>query len=52
MIDLADAKTKEVVWRGIAVKEIDTTATPEKRDRSVQQAIAKILRNYPPKQKQ
>ena len=51
VIDLADAKTKQVVWRGIGVKEIGTAAKPEKRDRNVQQATAKIMRQYPPKQK-
>jgi hypothetical protein len=51
VIDLADARTRQMVWRGIGVKEIDTAARPEQRDKNVQQAIAKILRDFPPKQK-
>ena len=51
VIDMADAKTNAVVWRGIGVKEINTTASPERRDRSVQQAVEKIFKNYPPKVK-
>jgi Domain of unknown function (DUF4136) len=49
VIDMADAKKNAVVWRGMGVKEIDTTAKPEKRDKSVTTAVNKIFKNYPPK---
>ncbi len=51
VIDMADAAKKEVVWRGVATKEIDTTAKPEKRDKNIQKAVQKILKKYPPEQK-
>ena len=51
VIDMADAKKKQVVWRGMGVKEVDTTAKPEKRDKSINNAVTKIFKNYPPKQK-
>ena len=51
VIDMADAKKKQVVWRGMGVKEVDTTAKPEKRDKSITNAVNKIFKNYPPKVK-
>jgi hypothetical protein len=51
VIDMADAKNKQLVWRGMGVKEVDTQAKPEKRDKSITNAVNKIFKNYPPKQK-
>jgi hypothetical protein len=51
VVDIADAKTKQMVWRGMGVKEVDTTAKPEKRDKSITNAVNKIFKNYPPKVK-
>ena len=51
VIDMADAKSKQMVWRGMGVKEVDTTAKPEKRDKSITNAVNKIFKNYPPKVK-
>jgi hypothetical protein len=51
VIDIADVKTKQMVWRGMGVKEVDTTAKPEKRDKSINNAVTKIFKNYPPKKK-
>lgn len=52
VIDIADARKGQLAWRGIGVKEVNTQAKPEKRDKSVNNAVKKILKNYPPKQKQ
>jgi hypothetical protein len=49
VIDLVDASRRELVWRGVAVDEIDVEAKPEKRDTAVNKAVEKILKNYPPK---
>jgi hypothetical protein len=51
VVDIADAKQGKVVWRGMGVKEVDTQAKPEKRDKSINNALKKIFKNYPPKQK-
>ena len=51
VIDIADAKQGKLVWRGMGVKEVNTTASPEKRDKSINNAVKKIFKNYPPKQK-
>jgi Domain of unknown function (DUF4136) len=51
VIDIADAKKKQVAWRGMGVKEVDTQAKPDKRDKSINNAVTKIFKNYPPKPK-
>lgn len=48
-IDMVDAKKKQVVWRGLGTKEVDTTAKPDKRDKNIIKAVEKIMKNYPPK---
>ena len=51
VIDLADAKKGQLAWRGVGTKEVNTQASPEKRDKSINNAVAKIFKNYPPKKK-
>lgn len=51
VIDIADANKGQLAWRGMGVKEVNTQAKPEKRDKSINEAVKKILKNYPPKQK-
>jgi hypothetical protein len=51
VVDLADAKKSQLAWRGMAVKEVQTQASPEKRDKSINETVKKIFKNYPPKQK-
>ena len=51
VVDMADAKKGQLAWRGMAVKEVKTQASPEKRDKSINEAMKKIFKNYPPKQK-
>ena len=51
VIDVADAKKGQLAWRGIGVKEVDMQNKPEKRDKSITNAVNKIFKNYPPKQK-
>ena len=51
VIDMADAQKKQVVWRGMGVKEVDTQAKPDKRDKSIANAVKKIFKDFPPKAK-
>jgi hypothetical protein len=51
VIDLADARQGQLVWRGMGVKEVNTQTNPEKRDKSINKAVEKIFKNYPPKVK-
>src|SRR5262245_31291624 len=48
VVDIVDAKTGSIVWRGIATKEIDTKASPEKREKNINKAAEKLFKNYPP----
>lgn len=50
-IDVVDAKTSTIVWRGMATKEINPKASPEKRDKNINKAAEKLFKNYPPKQR-
>ena len=49
--DMYEASKKELVWRGIATKTLDTNAKPEKRANNINKAVTKLLKNYPPKKK-
>jgi hypothetical protein len=49
VVDMADARKGQMVWRGMGVREIDTNAKPDKRDKNINNAVKKILKNYPPK---
>ena len=51
VIDIADARKNQMAWRGMGVKEVNTQANPEKRDKSINNAVKKIFKNYPPKVK-
>lgn len=49
-VDVIDAHAKSIVWRGMATKELDPKAKPEKRDKNINKAAEKLFKNYPPKQ--
>jgi len=46
-----DSTNKDLVWRGVASKTIDEKAKPEKQEKNLKKAVAKLLKNYPPKVK-
>jgi hypothetical protein len=47
-VDIIDARTRTIVWRGTASKEIDVKADPSKRTRNITRACERLFRNYPP----
>jgi hypothetical protein len=47
-VDMVDARTNKIVWRGMATKELDVDANPGKREKNINKAAAKIFKNYPP----
>jgi len=49
-VDIVDARTKRIVWRGMASKEIDVKADPSKRERNINRAAERLFKNYPPVQ--
>lgn len=50
-LDMYDPSDKQLVWRGTASKTLDPKAKPEKREKNLRKAVAKLLKNYPPKPK-
>jgi hypothetical protein len=51
VLDIYDPGTKQLVWTGRATKTIDPGSNHEKHMKNLDKAIAKLLKNYPPKQK-
>jgi len=51
VLDMYDPGTKELVWTGRATKTIDPGSNHEKNMKNLDKAVAKLLKNYPPKQK-
>ena len=50
VLDMYDPGTKQLVWTGSATKTIDTGSNHEKHMKNLDKAMAKLLKNYPPKQ--
>ena len=50
-LDMYDSANKDLVWRGVVSKTLDPKAKPDKRQKNLQKAIAKLMKNYPPKAK-
>ena len=50
-LDMYAPESKKLVWRGTASKTLDPKAKPEKQQKNLQKAMAKLLKNYPPKAK-
>jgi len=50
-LDMYATSPHTLVWRGVASKTLDTEAKPEKQQKNLEKAVAKVLKNYPPKVK-
>jgi hypothetical protein len=50
-LDMYDAAAKELVWKGLASKTVSNEKDPEKRQKNVNKAMAKLLKDFPPKPK-
>ena len=49
VLDMYDPSTKQLVWTGNATKTIDPSSNQEKNQKSLDKAMQKLLKNYPPK---
>jgi hypothetical protein len=49
VIGLFDPANKHLVWRGSASKTLDLQRDPDKNYRTLEKAMAKLFRNYPPR---
>jgi Domain of unknown function (DUF4136) len=50
-LDMYDSANKRLVRRGTVSKTLDPNAKPEKRQKNLDKAVAKLLKNYPPQKK-
>jgi hypothetical protein len=50
-LDMYAQAPHTLVFRSVASKTIDTEAKPEKQAKNLAKAVAKMLKNYPPKKK-
>ncbi len=50
-LDMYASQPKALVWRGVASKTLDEKAKPEKQQKNLEKAVAKVLKNYPPQSK-
>jgi hypothetical protein len=48
IVDLVDARAKELVWRGTATETLDPHATPEEKEKDLREAVEKMFRDFPP----
>jgi uncharacterized protein DUF4136 len=49
VLDLYDPATKQLVWTGSATKSLDPSSNQQKNEKNLNKAMAKLLKNYPPK---
>ena len=47
-IDLVDAHTGRLVWRGVSHRNVHPRSKPEKRTERINKEVAKVLKKYPP----
>ena len=48
VIELFDPASSQLVWRGSAAKTLDLKTDPGKNYRTLEKAMAKLFKNYPP----
>lgn len=49
VVDFIDPAKKELLWRGTVSGAVEPQRTPEERTARVQEAVAKMMAQYPPK---
>jgi len=47
-VDLEDAETGRLIWRGAGTKHVHETSTPSHRIRRINEEVADIFKNFPP----
>lgn len=49
VLDMYDPSNKQLVWTGRATKTLDPGANQQKKQKNLDKAVQKLLKNYPPK---
>jgi hypothetical protein len=47
VVDVIDAASRTIIWRGTARKEVDADADPERRSRNITRAAQRLFQRYP-----
>ncbi len=47
-VDFYDPAAKQLIWRGSATKTLNPPKDPNKRQKNLDKAVAKLLKNFPP----
>jgi hypothetical protein len=47
-VDMYDPANQHLIWRGVASKSLDPKAPAEKRQKSLDKAVSKLMKDYPP----
>ena len=47
VLDVTSAKTRLLIWRGMAVAELQRKRTPQERDARLREAIADVVKKFP-----
>ena len=50
-LGMYDSATKALIWKGMASKTLDQGADAEKRQKNIEKAMEKLLKDFPPKPK-
>jgi hypothetical protein len=50
ILDFIDANAMQLIWRSSATAVVNPNSTPEQREQKVNEAVSKILHNFPPLQ--
>jgi hypothetical protein len=48
VVDLVDARAKQLVWRGMAKRVLDLMASPEEKEKATRETVARMFAAYPP----
>ena len=48
LIDIVDAASKQLVWRGSALTEVDPGMTPEERNERITSIVHSMFTHFPP----
>lgn len=48
VLDMYNPAGKDLIWRGTVSKTLDQKAKPDKQQKNLNKAVAKLLKNYPP----
>jgi hypothetical protein len=47
-VDMYEVPKKDLAWRGMVSKTLDTKAKPDKQQKNLAKAMEKLFKNYPP----